>query len=83
MFSEIDVLGAFVPALALWFVVALAVFVATDALLTAARVYRLFWYTPLVRLALFIYFFCGIAMIAIPPAVAMTKAMVPAVPAPG
>ena len=64
MFYEIDVLGAFVPALALWFVVALAVFVAADALLTAARVYRLFWYTPLVRLALFIYFFCGIAMIA-------------------
>ena len=64
MFSEIDVLGAFVPALALWFVVALAVFVATDALLTAARVYRLFWYAPLVRVALFVYFFCGIAMIA-------------------
>ena len=37
---------------------------ATDALLTAARVYRLFWYTPLVRVALFVYFFCGIAMIA-------------------
>ena len=59
-----DLLGAFVPALAVWFVAALAIFVVTDALLTAARVYRLFWYTPLVRLALFIYFFCGIAMIA-------------------
>ncbi len=64
MFSEFDLLGAFVPALAVWFVAALAIFVVTDALLTAARVYRLFWYTPLVRLALFIYFFCGIAMIA-------------------
>ena len=64
MFSEIDFLGAFVPAIAVWFVAALAIFVATDALLTAARVYRLFWYTPLVRLVLFIYFFCGIAMIA-------------------
>ena len=42
----------------------LAAVVAADALLTAARVYRLFWYTPLVRLALFIYFFCGIAMVA-------------------
>ena len=64
MFFEIDVLGAFVPALVVWFVAALAIFVATDALLTAARVYRLFWYTPLVRVALFVYFFCGIAMIA-------------------
>jgi hypothetical protein len=64
MFSEIDVLGAFVPALAVWFLAALAVFVATDALLTAARVYRLFWFTPLVRVALFVCFFCGIAMIA-------------------
>jgi hypothetical protein len=64
MFSEIDLLGAFVPSLAVWFVAALALFVATDALLTAARVYRMFWYTPLVRVALFVYVFCGIAMIA-------------------
>jgi uncharacterized membrane protein YccC len=35
------------------------------AVVVAAVVCTLFaWYTPLVRVALFVYFFCGIAMIA-------------------
>jgi multidrug resistance efflux pump len=59
MFAEIDVLGAFVPAIAAWLVGSLVIFVLADALLTKAGFYRLFWHKPLARLALFICFFCG------------------------
>ena len=34
MFAEIDLLGAFVPAIAAWFVGALTIFVVVDLLLT-------------------------------------------------
>jgi Protein of unknown function (DUF1656) len=34
MLSEFDLLGAFVPTIAAWFVLSLAIFVALDALLT-------------------------------------------------
>ena len=42
MFAEIDLLGAFVPAIAAWFVGSLAIFVLADALLTRAGFFRLF-----------------------------------------
>ena len=59
MLSEFDLLGAFAPTLAAWFVLALAVFVPVDALLTWRGFYRLFWHVPLARFALFVCLFCG------------------------
>src|SRR5262249_11394812 len=47
MQSEFDLLGAFVPTIAGWFVLALAIFVPVDALLTWRGFYRLFWLAPL------------------------------------
>ena len=59
MFAEIDLLGAFVPAIAVWFVGSLALFLVVDALLTRVGVYRLFWHAPLVRFGLFACLFCA------------------------
>jgi Protein of unknown function (DUF1656) len=59
MHSEFDVLGAFVPTIAGWFVLSLAIFVPVDALLTRRGIYRLFRHVPLARFALFICLFCG------------------------
>ena len=59
MFAEIDVLGAFVPAIAAWLVGSLVIFALVDALLTKAGFYRLFWHKPLARFALFVCFFCS------------------------
>lgn len=39
MFGEIDLLGAFVPAIAGWLVIALVVFVVADSLLTRVGFY--------------------------------------------
>jgi hypothetical protein len=64
MLSEFDLLGVFVPTLAVWFVVALAVFVPIDAILTRWGLYRLFWHPPLFRFALFVCFFCASALLA-------------------
>jgi protein AaeX len=62
MFAEIDLLGAFMPAIAAWFVASLGLFTLMDVLLTKAGFYRLFWHTPLVRFALFVIFFCGFGL---------------------
>ena len=59
MNSELDVLGAFLPTIAGWFVLSLAMFIPVDALLTARGIYRLFWHAPLARFAIFIGLFCG------------------------
>jgi hypothetical protein len=53
MLTDLDLFGAFVPALAVWFVACLPLFVLVDAALTRARFYRLFWHPPLARFALF------------------------------
>jgi len=44
-------------------VLALAVFVPADALLTWGGFYRLFWHAPLARFALFVCLFCGGALV--------------------
>ena len=62
MQSQFDLLGAFVPTIAAWFVLSLAVFVPADALLTRSGLYRLFWHAPLARFALFVCLFCGAAL---------------------
>jgi hypothetical protein len=63
MRSDFDLLGAYVPTLALWFVLALAIFVPVDALLTRLGFYRRFWHEPLARFALFVCLFCGGALV--------------------
>jgi hypothetical protein len=62
MQSQFDLLGAFVPTIAAWFVLSLAVFVPLDALLTRGGFYRLFWHAPLARFSLFVCLFCGGAL---------------------
>ena len=59
MQSQFDLLGAFVPTIAAWFVCSLAVFALVDALLTRRGFYRLFWHAPLARFALFVCLFCA------------------------
>ena len=63
MQSQFDLLGAFVPTIAAWFVLSLAIFVPVDALLTRRRFYHLFWHAPLARFALFVCLFCGSALV--------------------
>ena len=58
MFGEIDLLGAYMPVVAAWFVIALVVFVIADSILAGAGFYKLFWHAPLARFALFICLFC-------------------------
>ena len=64
MRSQFDLLGAFVPTIAAWCVLSLAVFVPADALLTRRGFYRLFWHAPLARFALYVCLFCGGALVA-------------------
>jgi hypothetical protein len=64
MLGEVDFLGAFVPTIAAWLVIALIIFVIADSLLTRAGFYRLFWHAPLVRFAMFICLFSSGGLIA-------------------
>jgi protein AaeX len=59
MLGEVDVLGAFVPAIAIWLIACLALFLVLDLLLAKAGFYRLFWHAALVRVALFVCVFCA------------------------
>jgi protein AaeX len=63
MFAEIDLLGAFVPAIIAYFLASMMLFVMADILLTKYGLYRLFWHTPLVRVALFVILFCGAGLV--------------------
>ena len=62
MLTEIDLLGAFAPAIAAWFVGALVAFVLADALLTKLGFFRFFWHAALARLAWFVIFFCTVGL---------------------
>jgi hypothetical protein len=64
MQSQFDLLGAFVPTIAAWFVVSLAIFVPVDALLSRRGFYRLCWHASLARFSLFACLFCGGALVA-------------------
>jgi Protein of unknown function (DUF1656) len=61
---DLDMGGAFVPGIALWFLAGLLVFLGLDALLTRWGFYRLFWHPPLARFALFGCLFCGLGLLA-------------------
>jgi Protein of unknown function (DUF1656) len=63
MQSQFELVGAFVPMIAAWFVLALAVFVPADAVLTRCGFFRVFWHAPLARFALFVCFLCGSALV--------------------
>jgi len=63
MRADVDVLGAFVPMLAIWFALSLALFAPLAALLTSRVFDRFFWHPPLARFALFVCFFCGVALV--------------------
>jgi Protein of unknown function (DUF1656) len=63
MRGDLDVLGAFVPMLAFWFALSLALFAPVDALLTRGVLDRFFWHPPLARFALFLCIFCGVALL--------------------
>jgi Protein of unknown function (DUF1656) len=62
MQSQFDLMGAFVPTIAAWLVLSLAVFGPVNAVLTWRGFYRLFWHAPLARFALFVCLFCGGAL---------------------
>jgi hypothetical protein len=59
MFAEVDVLGAFVPGIAVWLFGSLVIFIILDILLTRVGVYRLFWHPALARVSLFVCWFCA------------------------
>jgi len=59
MLADVDILGAFVPAIAIWLFVSLVIFIVPDVLLTRAGFYRLFWHPALVRTSLFVCWFCA------------------------
>ena len=58
MHADLDLLGALTPAIAVWFVISLLIFIPLDALLTRYGVYRLFWHASLARFALLVCLFC-------------------------
>jgi hypothetical protein len=58
-------MGTFVPTIAAWLVLALAMFVPVDALLTRRGFYRLCWHAPLARFAIFVCLFCSSALVLI------------------
>ena len=64
MHFDLDMVGAFVPGIALWLLAGLLVFLGLDALLTRWGFYRLFWHPPLARFALFSCLFSGLGLIA-------------------
>jgi hypothetical protein len=63
MQSQFDLMGAFVPTIAAWLVLSLAVFVPVDTVLTRRGFYRLFWHAPLARFALLVCLSCGSALV--------------------
>ena len=62
MLREIALFGAGVPSVLLYFLAAVALFVAVDQLAKPLGFYRLVWHPPLVRLALFVCLFAGLVL---------------------
>jgi hypothetical protein len=63
MLREIEVFGALVPSLLLYFLVAIPLFLAINRLAAPLGFYRLVWHPPLVRLALFVCLFAGLVLL--------------------
>jgi len=62
MLREIALFGAGVPSVLLYFLAAIALFLAADQLANGLGFYRLVWHPPLVRLALFVCLFAGLVL---------------------
>ena len=62
MLREIALFGAGVPLVLLYFLAAVALFLAVDQLAKPLGFYRLVWHPPLVRLALFVCLFAGLVL---------------------
>jgi hypothetical protein len=62
MLREIALFGAGVPSVLLYFLAAVALFLAADQLAKPLGFYRLVWHPPLVRLALFVCLFAGLVL---------------------
>jgi len=62
MLREIALFGAGVPSVLLYFLAAIALFLAADQLANRLGFYRLVWHPPLVRLALFVCIFAGFVL---------------------
>ena len=62
MFTEVNLLGAFVPILVVQLAACALIFVIADALLTTTGFFRLFWHASLVRFALFVLLFCVVGL---------------------
>jgi protein AaeX len=63
MLFDLDMVGAFVPGIAIWFAAGLLAFHGLNALLTRWGFYRLFWNPPLARFALFACLFSGLGLL--------------------
>ena len=63
MFTDVDVLGAFVPGIAVWLLASLVIFIILDALLTRAGFYRFFWHPALAWVSLFVCWFCAVGLV--------------------
>jgi protein AaeX len=66
MLREISLLGAGVPSLLLYFVVAIPLFLVLDRLASPFGLHRLVWHPLLVRLALFVCLFSGLVLLTRP-----------------
>lgn len=62
MLREIALFGAGVPSVLLYFLAAIALFLAADQLANRLGFYYLVWHPPLVRLALFVCLFAGLVL---------------------
>ncbi len=62
MLREIALFGAGVPSVLLYFLAAVALFLAVDQMAKPLGFYRLVWHPPLVRLALFVCLFAGLVL---------------------
>jgi Protein of unknown function (DUF1656) len=62
MLREIALFGALAPSQLLYFLASVLLFLAIDRIASPLGFYRLVWYPPLVRLALFVCLFSGLVL---------------------
>lgn len=65
MIGEIDILGVFVPALAIWMLIALGLGAGARAALSRLGLYRLVWRRPLFDLALYVVLLAFVVFLAL------------------
>lgn len=66
MTGELDLYGVFVPALAAWMLVALALTLVVRRMLAGLGAYRLIWHRPLFDLALYVVLLGAVVALATP-----------------